>query len=78
MPAVCGSWIYELTTTAGELMNQCNWCWSDHKVNYRFAVDFSGLGLSFGIMAASSVAWTQTGTKSDNNAICEGLLTSIK
>lgn len=78
MPAVCGSLIYGLTTTAGELVNQCNWFWSDHKINYRCAVDLSGLGLSFGIMAASSVVWTQTGIKSDNNANCESFLISIK
>lgn len=75
--AVWGAFTYGLTGAAGELMNQCNWCWPHHQIeNNRCAVDFSGLAKSLGILAAIIASWVTTVRKHENNVIDRILLFS--
>lgn len=69
VPAIFGVFAYVVTSAVGALMNGCNRCWPHHQVDGRCAIELHGLAKSFGIIAASVLAWMEMGCKGSANSL---------
>lgn len=65
-PTAWGAFTFGLVSSAGELMNVCNWCWEHHRnPDGNCAINLRGLATSLGIGVAGLTAGIGTTAKRD-------------
>lgn len=67
--AIYGAFAYGITSAVGALMNRRNWCSPHHQVDGPCAIELHGLAKSFGIIAASFLAWMEMGRNGSANSL---------